>query len=100
MLKFTTIVPIDGEMCNSALCPLITPSKDCRLMGGKIQGKNATIVGRALELAGFGLPCFFDGDIEDLDKEDAKILMVIPSGTYNIKVSKNAENEYLLDLAD
>lgn len=100
MLKFTTIVPIDGEGCDSALCPLITPSKDCRLMGGKIQGKNAAIVGRALELAGFGLPCFFDGDIEDLDKDDAKILMVIPSGTYNIKASKNAENEYLLDLAD
>lgn len=100
MLKFTTISPINGEGCDSALCPLITPSKDCRLMGGKIQGKNAAIVGRALELAGFGLPCFFDGDIEDLDKDDAKILMVIPSGTYNIKASKNAENEYLLDLAD
>ena len=100
MLKFTTIIPIDGERCDNALCPLITPSTDCRLMGGKISGRNASIVGKALKLAGFGLPCFYDGDIEELDKNDADIRMVIPSGTYNIKVSKNSDNEYLLDLAD
>lgn len=80
--------------------PLIIPDKKCRLMGGKILGKNAFIVGEALELAGFGLPCFFDGDIEDLDKESAEIIMVIPSGTYRIKVSKTSDDEYLLDLAD
>lgn len=100
MLKFTTIAPIDNDAENDGLTPLITPNENCRLMGGKIKGKNATIVGKALDLAGFGLPCFFDGDIEDLDKEDAEILMVIPSGTYRIKVSKNADDEYLLDLAN
>lgn len=100
MLKFTTIVPINDAIFDISLLPLITPSNNCRLMGGRIKGKNATIVGKAFELAGFGLPCFYDGDIEDLDKEDAEILMVIPSGTYHIKVSKNADDEYLLDLAN
>lgn len=100
MLKFTTIAPIDNRVENNGLTPLITPNENCRLMGGKIKGKNATIVGKALELAGFGLPCFYDGDIEDLDKESAEIIMVIPSGTYRIKVSKTSDDEYLLDLAD
>lgn len=100
MLKFTTIAPIDNRVENNGVTPLITPNENCRLMGGKIKGKNATIVGKALELAGFGLPCFYDGDIEDLDKESAEIIMVIPSGTYRIKVSKTSDDEYLLDLAD
>lgn len=100
MLKFTTIAPIDNDAENDGLTPLITPNENCRLMGGKIKGKNAAIVGKALELAGFGLPCFYDGDIEDLDKESSEIIMVIPSGTYRIKVSKTSDEEYLLDLAD
>lgn len=69
-------------------------------MGGKLKGKNAFIIGKALELAGFGLPCFYDGDIEELDKEESEIFMVLPSGTYRISVIINSDDEYLLDLAD
>lgn len=100
MLKFTTIAPIDNGNEGNGLTPLIIPNENCRLMGGKIKGKNAAIVGKALELAGFGLPCFYDGDIEDLDKEEAEIMMVLPSGEYRIKVSKDSNDEYFLDLTD
>lgn len=65
---------------------------------GKLQGKDAYIVGRALELAGFYLPCFFDGDITELDNPDGQVFMVLPSGTYRVTVNIDAQRNYLLDL--
>lgn len=99
MLKFTTIQPLDPSV-PTPITPLIRPREDCRLADGTIRGTSATIVGRALTLAGYPLPCFYDGDIEELDRPNPEILMVIPSGIYPIKASINPSNEYLLDLAN
>lgn len=101
MLRFSTITPLGinnspTEVFNTH--PIIVPPKDCHLREGKIKGNNAYIVGRALKLAGFHLPCFFDGDITELDNPNGMIFMVLPTGTYRIKVRFDSENNYLLDL--
>lgn len=101
MLKFSTITPIcvnesPANVFNTH--PLIVPPKGCLLRDGNIKGNNAYIVGRALKLAGFHLPCFFDGDITELDNHNGMIFMVLPTGTYRIKVRFDSENNYLLDL--
>ena len=101
MLKFSTITPfsIHGSPLDTILTrPLITPPQGCYLRNGNIKGNNAYIVGRALKLAGFHLPCFFDGDITELDNPNGMIFMVLPTGTYRIKVRFDSENNYLLDL--
>lgn len=102
MLKFSTTNPFcdhDSPHLLLMVHPLIVPPKDSFLRQGEIKGNNAYIVGRALILAGFNLPCFFDGDITELDNPDGEIFMVLPSGTYQVKVEMDTENNYLLDLA-
>lgn len=102
MLRFSTTTPFCVHDPLSTLLnthPLIVPPKDCHLRNGEIKGNNAYIVGEALALAGFHLPCFFDGDITELDNPDGKIFMVLPSGTYRVHAHLDAENNYLLDLA-
>lgn len=101
MLKFSTTTPFSindsiGSILN--IRPLIIPPKGSYLNNGHIKGNNAYIIGRALELAGFYLPCFFDGDITELDNPEGKVFMVLPSGTYRIKVQIDSKNNYLLDL--
>ena len=101
MLKFSTTTPFSIHDSPSKILnarPLIIPPKGCYLYTGKIKGNNAYIVGRALALAGFNLPCFFDGDIAELDNPNGDIYMVLPSGTYKIKVQMDSKNNYLLDL--
>lgn len=102
MLRFSTTTPFCVHDPLSTLLnthPLIIPPKDSHLRNGEIKGNNAYIVGEALALAGFHLPCFFDGDITELDNPDGKIFMVLPSGTYRVHAHLDAENNYLLDLA-
>ena len=101
MLKFSTITPFnmhDSLQKIMDVHPLITPPKGSSLRNGQIKGNNAYIVGQALELAGFNLPCFYDGDITELDNPDGKVFMVLPNGTYKIKVQLDSEKNYLLDL--
>ena len=103
MLKFTTITPFDINSPLSVLAktkPLIEIDNSCHLISGKIKGLDAKIIGRALELAGFSLPCFYDGDIRELDKKDSQIIMVLPSGEYPIVTKLNEQRVYLLDLKD
>jgi hypothetical protein len=101
MLKFSTTIPFsikDSPETILNIRPLIIPPKGSFLNNGHIKGNNAYIIGRALELAGFYLPCFFDGDITELDNPDGKVFMVLPSGTYRINVQMDSWNNYLLDL--
>ncbi len=101
MLKFSTTTPFsikDSPETILNIRPLIVPPKGSYLKNGDINGNNAYIVGRALALAGFDLPCFFDGDITELDNPEGKVFMVLPSGTYRIKVQIDSKNNYLLDL--
>ena len=101
MLKFSTTTPFgthDYPETITDIRPLIVPPEGSRLNNGEIKGNNAYIVGQALVLAGFHLPCFFDGDITELDNPDGKVFMVLPSGTYRIKVQLDSEKNYLLDL--
>lgn len=101
MLKFSTTIPFsikDSPETILNIRPLIIPPKGSYLNNGHIKGNNAYIIGRALELAGFYLPCFFDGDITELDNPDGKVFMVLPSGTYRINVQMDSWNNYLLDL--
>ncbi|MDE7025814.1 MAG: hypothetical protein K2O88_08050 [Paramuribaculum sp.] len=100
MLKFTTTHPINPNTGQIDLIPLITPEKGCHLMGGKLKGKNARITGKALSLAGYYLPCFYDGDIEELDRPNGEIIMVLPDASYSIKVRLEENGEYLLDLTE
>ena len=101
MLKFTTTTPIKG---NSSLReflqtkPLISLTRKPVLKEAKIEGKDAKIEGEAFKLAGFDLPCFYEGDIGELDKKEPEILMVLPSGEYPIKVKLTPKGTYLLDL--
>lgn len=101
MLKFSTTTPFsihDSPESILNIRPLIVPPKGCYLNHGDIKGNNAFIVGRALALAGFHLPCFYDGNITELDNPDGKVFMVLPSGMYRIKVQIDSDNNYLLDL--
>lgn len=101
MLKFSTTTPFsikDSPETILNIRPLIVPPKGSCLNNGDIKGNNAYIVGRALTLAGFYLPCFFDGDITELDNPEGKVFMVLPSGIYRIKVQIDSEQNYLLDL--
>lgn len=101
MLKFSTTTPFckdDSPDSLQKIEPLIVPPKGSTLKSGKLIGKKAYIVGNALAIAGFYLPCFFDGDITELDKPDGNIIMVVPSGEYPIKVTLDKNKNYLLDL--
>lgn len=101
MLKFTTTTPIG---CNSSVKEffqtktLISLKQKHKLKDAVLAGKEARIEGQALKLAGFHLPCFYEGNIEELDKKDPEIYMVLPSGKYPIKVKLNNNGIYLLDL--
>lgn len=101
MLKFTTTTPFDENMPIDEflkVAPLVKPDDKCKLIAGAIKGKTATIKGRALQLAGFYLPCFFDGMITELDKENATIIMVLPSGEYNVTATLDENKIYQLDI--
>lgn len=101
MLRFTTTTPFDENLSKQDLQnvkPLIDLKGDEKLIEGAIKGKSALITGDALKLAGFSLPCFFDGDITDLDKVDGEIYLVLPEGEYEITSKLNSENIYMLDL--
>ncbi len=102
MLKFSTVSPFrmdDKLETILKVKPLITPPKTCKLKSAILRGKDAFIVGKALELAGFFLPCFYDGDMKELDNPDGNIVLVLPSGEYPIVVTIDEEQNYLLDLA-
>lgn len=102
MLRFSTTTPFSVHDSPELLLkahPLIVPPNGSILRYGNIKGNNAYIVGKALALAGFNLPCFFDGDITELDNPDGEIFMVLPGGSYKVKVLIDSENNYLLDLA-
>lgn len=101
MLKFTTTTPIKGNSSLGELLqtkPLISLKRKPVLKEAKIKGKDAKIEGEAFKLAGFDLPCFYEGDIAELDKKEPEILMVLPSGEYPIKVKLTPKGTYLLDL--
>ena len=100
MLKFTTTNPFteDNSKDISNVNLLVIPPTDAKLISSPLKGRNAYIMGKALVLAGFSLPCFFDGDIRELDKDDGEILMVLPSGEYPIICRLDKNNNYALDL--
>lgn len=101
MLRFTTTTPFSLESSIDELLntrPLVKVDKGLKLIGGEIKGKEAEITGQALELSGFHLPCFFDGDITELDKKEQDITMVLPFGEYGIKAELNEKGIYQLDL--
>lgn len=101
MLRFTTTTPFGDKSSKQDLQkvkPLIGLKGDEILIDKKIKGKSALIAGEALKLAGFSLPCFFDGDITELDRADGEIYLVLPSGEYEITSRLNDENIYMLDL--
>ena len=100
MLKFTTTNPFteDNSKDISNVNLLVIPPTDAKLISSPLKGRNAYIMGKALLLAGFSLPCFFDGDIRELDKDDGEILMVLPSGEYPIICRLDKNNNYALDL--
>lgn len=102
MLKFSTTTPFSETEDPERLLnvyPLIVPPPDSKLEMGDIKGKEARIVGKALEIAGFSLPCFFDGEITELDNPNGEIIMVLPSGEYPISATLDENKDYLLDLA-
>lgn len=100
MLKFTTTNPFteDNSKDISNVNLLVIPPTDAKLFSSPLKGRNAYIMGKALVLAGFSLPCFFDGDIRELDKDDGEIIMVLPSGEYPIICQLDKNNNYALDL--
>lgn len=100
MLKFTTTTPIDSNSTIKEFFqtkPLIPLKGKPVLKEAAIEGKEARIEGEALKLAGFSLPCFYEGDISELDNENPQIFMVLPSGEYPIKVKLTPKGIYLLD---
>lgn len=101
MLRFTTTTPF-GENSSKLdlqnVRPLIELKGSEKLKEGVIKGKSALITGDALKLAGFSLPCFFDGDITELDKADSVIYLVLPEGEYEISSKLSSEKIYMLDL--
>lgn len=101
MLKFTTITPVTKsssitEMINTR--PLIELRGRHKIESGDIKGIAALIIGKAYQLAGFSLPCFFEGNITELDKENGEIYMVLPSGEYAISSKLGSDGIYRLDL--
>lgn len=101
MLRFTTTTPFSLESSIDELLktrPLVKVDKGLKLIEGEIKGTEAEITGQALELSGFYLPCFFEGDIKELDKEEQDIKMVLPTGEYEIKAELNEKGIYQLDL--
>lgn len=101
MLRFTTTTPFSLESSIDELLntrPLVKVDKGLKLIEGKIKGKEAEITGKALELSGFYLPCFFEGDITELDKKEQDITMVLPTGEYEIKAELNEKGIYQLNL--
>lgn len=97
MLRFTTFYTIDGHLTQDSE-PHITPPADSKLIGDEVVGRNALIVGKALELAGYDIPMFFAGNIAELDSPDPQITMHLRSGEYPIAVTMDTNNNYLLDV--
>lgn len=97
MLKFTTFYTKDGKLTPDSRTH-ITPPADSKLVGDEVVGRNALIVGKALELAGYDIPMFFAGDISELDSPNPQITMHLRSGIYPIAVIMDTNNNYLLDL--
>lgn len=97
MLKFTTFYTKDGKLTPDSRTH-ITPPADSKLVGDEVVGRNALIVGEALELAGYDIPMFFAGDISELDSPNPQITMHLRSGEYPMSVTMDANNNYLLDL--
>lgn len=97
MLRFTTFYTKDGHLTPDSV-PHITPPADSHLVGDEVVGRNALIVGKARELAGYDIPMFFAGDIAELDSPTPQITMHLRSGEYPIAVTMDANNNYLLDL--
>jgi hypothetical protein len=101
MLKFTTTTPFDENTSIDKLMsiqPLIMLKEKRHLIESPIIGKEARIVGSALDLAGFHLPCFFEGDFSELDKKEPNVIMVLPSGEYPIRVNLDKDGVYNLDV--
>ena len=101
MLKFTTTTPFDENPSIEELMriqPLIQLKEKKTLIESPIIGEESRIVGAALDIAGFYLPCFFEGDLAELDKEKPNLIMVLPSGEYPIKVFLDDDGVYNLDI--
>lgn len=101
MLKFTTTTPFNESSSIEMLLktkPLINLDGGTKLISCPLRGREAVICGKALELAGFYMPFFFEGNLSELDSDDPCIRMVLPSGEYPIRVSMNIEGIYNLDI--
>ncbi len=102
MLKFTTTTPFSESSSLQMLLktkPLIKIDGKKELISCPLRGKEAVISGKALQLAGFHMPFFYEGDLSELDSEAPCIRMVLPSGEYSIKVCLNEEGIYNMDIA-
>lgn len=101
MLKFTTTAPFDINTPMEVLVntkPLIKIKDNCSLIGGNIKGNDAVIIGEALKLAEFSLPCFYEGNLSELDKVEQDIRMVLPSGEYPVRAFLSEDGVYYLEL--
>jgi hypothetical protein len=102
MLKFTTTTPFNESTSIEMLLktkPLIKLEGKTELISCPLRGREAVICGKALELAGFYMPFFFEGDLSELDSDDPCIRMVLPSGEYPIRVCMTKEGIYNMDIA-
>jgi hypothetical protein len=63
-----------------------------------IKGKTAYIHGNAEELAGYDIPAFIEGNLEQLDAKEQDIVMILSDGEYNCKAELQSNGSYYLTL--
>lgn len=87
-LRFTTSNP--QMFCLSGK-ELVDPKDTGDLIVGSLNGYFAYIDGDAEELAGYDIPIFIDGHMEQLDlpEKDQDILMMLPSGEYKCRAVRH-----------
>lgn len=105
-LRFTTTAP--HSMFNTHDTELLVSLDNIGTLSNYIaKGDGAYIHGDAENIAGFDIPYFLDGDLEQLDLsvEEQDILMILPSGEYKCKAElsyksliSNKIDKYLITL--
>ena len=68
------------------MAPLEAPTEGEELIMNETKATSAYIHGEAERLAGFDIPIFLSGDIQQLDLplDEQDILMILPSGEYKM----------------
>lgn len=100
-LRFTTMEPLplfgiatspaDGKL-------LVKPENVGELVKDKVMGTKAYIHDDAMDLAGFDIPVFLDGNFSQLDlpEDQQDILMLLPDGEYPCKAEFDDGTYYIV----